>query len=198
MRTTGDDILDEVMNLERQYGGRLASQYVDQMRAAAPGYFDIRDKYEGAISSDLDNLGQLSPEQQRLVQQNVRAGQSARGNIMGVAPTAQEVMSSYLASDALKDKQLGRAYQYAATPAPGVSVGNTPSVMAAYRAQPMPQFSSQQLSPGMGMGMGQQGSNMAQQQYGQAYGGYQNAMANYQSPWATVAQVGLGAAGAFC
>ena len=196
MNRYGDDIMREVLKLEKGYGPELAREYVSSMRAAAPGYFGIRDQYEEMVQADLDRGGELSPEQQRLVSQNIRAGQSARGNIRGGAPTAQEVMGSFLASEGQRDKALNRAYQYSATPAPGVTVGSTPSVMAAYRGQPMPSFSSASLNPGQGLAMGQQGASLAQQQYGQQYGAYSQAMANYQSPWATVGQLGLGLAGA--
>ncbi len=197
MQRYGDDIMREVVKLEKGYGPELSQQYVSNMRAASPGYFGIRDAYEQAVQDDLALGGDLSPEQLRLTQQAARAGQQARGRIRGAAPTAQEVMGTFLASEGLRDKRLGRAYQYAATPAPGVTVGTTPSVMQAYRGQPMPNFSSGQLNPGQGLSMGQQGASMAQQTYGQQYGGYQSAMANYQSPWATAGQLGLGAAGVF-
>ena len=182
MSKYGDDIMDEVMNLEGKYGGALAKQYVDNMRQASPGYFNVRDQYEQRLQDDLALGNTLSDDQTRLVQQSARAGQQARGNLRGTAPSAEEMMKTFLAGEGLADKRMGRAYQYAATPAPGVSVGTTPSVMQAYRGQPMPNYSSGQVNPNQGMAFGQWGAGMAQKQYGQQMGIYQDQMANSSSP----------------
>lgn len=198
MRRYGDDIIEESLNLERKYGPEVAKAYIQNMRSAAPGYFDIRDKYETAIQEDLALGAELSPEQQRVVQQATRAGQSARGNIRGTAPTAQEVMRTFMASEGLRDKRLGRAYQYAATPAPGVTTGTAPTAMGVYRGNPAPQFTGgPTMTPSQGLGFGQQAAQQAQQLYGQQYGAYQQAASNYVSPWATAAGLGIGAAGIF-
>jgi hypothetical protein len=195
MSRYGDDVMDQVMTMERKFGPELAKQYVQNMRAAAPGYFGVRDAYEGMLQDDLALGNTLSDEQSRMVQQATRVGQGARGNILGTAPTAQETMRTFLAGEGLRDKRMGRAAGYAASAAPGVTKGTTPSVMGAYRGQAMPSFSSAQMSPGQGMAVGQQGASMAQSQYGKAYGNYQSEMANYQSPWATVAGLGMSGVG---
>ena len=195
MNRYGDDILDSALKLEGKYGPQVAKQYVENMRSAAPGYFNVRDQYESALSDDLALGGQLSDQQRMITEQAVRSGQSARGNIRGTAPTAQEAMMTFLASENLRDKRLGRAGQYAASPAPGVTMGTSPNAMSLYSGTQAPQFSAPQLNASQGVQYGQQGANMAQQQYGQAYSGYQNAVSNYQSPWATAGQLGLAGVG---
>jgi hypothetical protein len=182
----GDDILDQATSLERKYGPEVAKNYVNNMRAAAPGYFDIKDKYEGMVRDDLALGNQLSPEQTRMVQQGVRAGQQARGNIRGVAPTAEEAMRTYLAGDNLRNQRLQRAYGYVTTPQPGVSVGTSPTAMSTYMGIPAPQVSGQQFNPESGMNYGQVGANFATNQYNQQYQGYMRAAADYKSPWAAV------------
>jgi hypothetical protein len=191
MRKYSDDIMGEAIALERRYGPTVAKQYIENMRAAAPGFFKVRDAYEEEVSKDLALGNQLSPEQIRMVQQGVRSGQNARGNIRGVAPTAEEAMRTFLAGESMRDKRMNRAQQYAASPAPGVSFGASPSALAMYQGQPMPQVGGEMFTTNQGLNAGGTGINMAQDVYGRQYGTYERQAKDWKPMWLGILQGGM-------
>ncbi|WP_428412005.1 hypothetical protein [Pararhizobium sp.] len=117
-RRLGPAFANLALNFEREFGGpvrALESEAVRQTRAgdifnvgslspalrqaqaiADPGSEVIRRNLESDITSQLAAGASLDPELEREFQQDVRRGQSARGNLFGPAAVASE--AAFLAS----------------------------------------------------------------------------------------------------
>ena len=180
-----DDLARAYLARGQTYGQDTARARMDTARAYDPQQTAVRDAYGKMVAEDLALGNQLSDEQQRQVQQATRAGQAARGNIRGAAPTAQETMRTFLAGQGLKNQRMGAAYQYGQSTHPYMSAGGGVGTGAggSYGGGGGGQGSATGIAQGLTGNM----SQMAQQQYGQSMNLYGQQQANYVSPWAATA-----------
>ena len=98
---------------EKEYGPQFIAQQQANQRQADPTYWAIRDALGEQVQSDLANGNNLTDAQSRLVNQNSRAAQAARGgNAYGYAPAAQEVLGEFLAGEGLKTTRQNAASNF--------------------------------------------------------------------------------------
>lgn len=98
--------------VDQQYQPQITEQMLATLSQADPEYMAIRQQLAGNISSDLAAGYELGPELTREMEQSIRSGQAARGNMMGAAPTAQEVMGVGGASINLRNQRMATAQNF--------------------------------------------------------------------------------------
>lgn len=94
-----------VLGIQEEFGDRFIQSARRQLEASDPEAFKLRRELgeyflgEGSeaeqlvrdqLLADLRAEGELTSEERRRVEQDIRGSQAARGNILGEAPTAQE------------------------------------------------------------------------------------------------------------
>ena len=158
---------------ESEYGPQFIAQQLANQRRADPTYWGIRDALGAQVQSDLANGNNLTDAQTRLVNQNARAAQAARGgNAYGYAPAAQEVLGEFLAGEGLKTQRQNAAQNFLSMGANGYSSnsygGAAPTASVSENAY-------QTVSPYMYNNAAQAGNNAAN---------YNNSIYNQQVQWA--------------
>ena len=63
-------------------------------RAVNPGLYSVRDTYAKQLEEELAAGANLTPTQQRKVQQQIRGSQAARGNILGDGAAFDEAIAA--------------------------------------------------------------------------------------------------------
>lgn len=76
------------------YGPQFLDQALEHMKRVDPEGVAARDKLAEMVMEDAEAGGRLSDPERREVQQAVRAGQAARGNILGDANAYEEAMET--------------------------------------------------------------------------------------------------------
>ena len=100
------------MALNQQYSLPLAQLRNQQLEAVDPNFMAVNRQLGAQVQGDL-NLGyQLGPGLTRELQQGIRGAQTARGNVLGAAPTAQEAFGEGQASLAMYNQRLSNAQNY--------------------------------------------------------------------------------------
>ena len=100
------------LDLENEFGPQYANMLMGQLNIAAPEFMPTYSALGAKVQEGL-NLGyELGPGLEREVTQGIRGAQSARGNIMGAAPTAQEAMGVGSAALNMYNMRLGQAQNF--------------------------------------------------------------------------------------
>lgn len=235
----------ELLSIQQQYGTDFAQAAREANAAANPEQFAamqrqaqelegnnfatvnytedpteraLRDKLTQSYASDVALGGQLSPEQQALVEQSARRAQVARGNVYGNAPSVEEALktldySTQLdaarkagAQSWLSSGQTGTAYDLTARTAAAnqqnQSYANYLNALQNFQTSTPTTTSSVQSSTA-GSGASQQTidpSNIASTAasiYGTQGNIYSNQMANTVSPWAAALGAGTSLGSAY-
>ena len=76
--------------IQQQYSPQMVDLAISNLKRADPTGFSVREKLGNQISSELDMGGGLTPEEQRLAQQDIRAGQVSRGSGTGFSDAVDE------------------------------------------------------------------------------------------------------------
>jgi hypothetical protein len=122
------------LGLNQQYMPQYQQLYQTQLQAANPQFMpnynalgaSVREQLKQAeyggsalqqmiaqnVTADLAAGRELGAPLSREVQQAIRGAQTARGNILGAAPTAEEAFTSGQAAEQLYGQRLGRAQEY--------------------------------------------------------------------------------------
>jgi hypothetical protein len=90
----------------------LFKSYLDREAALDPKAAAARAALESQVYGDVALGAQLDPATLREIQQQVRAAETARGNVRGVAPAALEAMTTGQAGLALRQQRQQAALQY--------------------------------------------------------------------------------------
>ena len=169
----------QVADMQRAEGARFATTAHQLMQAYDPQFKQTYGALGKRINQGLRAGYELGPDLGREVTQAVRGAQTARGNILGAAPTAQEAFGTGQASLNLYNQRLGQAQNFLQ--------GRNPMDMM---GQAMGQFvnpSQNYVNQGLGvqaMGVAQQGQSAFNATVEQGYSTFQNALQNYnQNQW---------------
>lgn len=76
------------------YGPQYLDQAMEHLKRVDPEGVAAREKLHGMVMEDAEAGGKLSDAERREVQQSVRKGQAARGNILGDANAYEEAMET--------------------------------------------------------------------------------------------------------
>jgi hypothetical protein len=94
------------------YGPQYTDLFGQLTEQANPEFFDTYNQLAGRIQEGLTAGYQLGPDLQREIDQSIRAGQAARGNYLGPAPTAQEAYGTGEAAVNLYNQRIGAAQNF--------------------------------------------------------------------------------------
>lgn len=105
-------------DLLAKYGPQYVEQYNNLIDQADPSFRAVRDKLGARVSSDLDAGYSLGNDLSREVEDSIRAAQSARGNWLGPAATAQEAFGKASAMVDLNNQRQANARGFLSSRAP--------------------------------------------------------------------------------
>lgn len=165
------------INLEQQqkYAPQLIQSALDNLKLADPTGLAVRQGLGKRVLGGLsdEQFGVLSPSEQRQAEQDIRAGQVARGGGTGMSDTFQEALAKYGAGIGRQQMQLSNAGSFLNGSTPQASFGslNQAGQTAPVGTQNVSGFSSG-LFPSTNALIGQQQSN---------YGQYTNALGQANS-----------------
>lgn len=166
--------------ISEQFGERYIAQRLKELEASDPEGFRIRKEMAKSILEEGFGTD-LSDEMTKQVQQQARAAQAARGNILGVAPAAVEAMSVGEAGQRMRQQRLANAA--------ALINGQTP--VAQFQSLTGAQggaapFAPAQIQPGIGLNANQGtiGQQMALSSWGQTSQNWAQ-MQNFRvnNPW---------------
>jgi hypothetical protein len=181
---TADKMAQATLDVGNKYGAQFQQQALDALQRQDPTGFQMRRDLATSVSNELASGSKLTPQEQMAVEQQVRGGQAARGNILGNASVAQEAMANAEFGQKLLQQRLSNASAY---------VFGAP-LSAQYQSlqgaqQGAAPFNPVQYQSGIGVNQnaGAQGAQFASQQYASNASIY-NAQTNfaaqtYTSPW---------------
>lgn len=102
------------LSIQEQYGDLFLDKALEQARRADPDWFATREALAKQIETDLAAGGELTDQERRLVEQQIRRSQADRGNLYGAQPSADEVLSEFLASNQKKQQNYQNAAAFIA------------------------------------------------------------------------------------
>ena len=109
---SADKMAETMLNVQQKYGKEFIQQRMEELKAADPTGYEVRQMLGEAAKEDLALGSQLSPEMRRQVEQQERAAQAARGNIYGSAPAAAEAMAVGDAGFRMRQQRLANAASF--------------------------------------------------------------------------------------
>jgi hypothetical protein len=109
---TADLTAGRMLDLQDKYGSRFSEQALKQLELADPEGFATRRNLAKKVNDELELGSSLTPEEEQMVEQQIRGGDAARGNILGPASTAKEVLGKTEFGQKLKQQRLSNASSY--------------------------------------------------------------------------------------
>ncbi len=110
---------------QQQYGPQLIQASLDNLKLADPTGFQVRKSLGDQVLKGLtpEEFGQLSPQEKRQAEQDIRAGQVSRGSGTGLSDSLDEAISKYQLGRGLQQTQLSNAGSFLAGTPPQGSFG---------------------------------------------------------------------------
>jgi len=118
-----DFMAKTMLEVQQKYGKDFVQQRIEELKAADPTGYEVRQMLGEAAKEDLARGTELSPELARQVTQQERAAQAARGNIFGSAPAAAEAMSLGDAGFRMRQQRLANAASFLSGTTPVAQFG---------------------------------------------------------------------------
>lgn len=113
------------INLQQQkeYGPQLIQAAMDNLKIADPTGLAARESLGKQVLSGLssENFGQLSANEKRQAEQDVRAGQVARGGGTGMSDSIEEAINKYNLGNSRQQQQLSNVGSFLAGTPPQAS-----------------------------------------------------------------------------
>lgn len=174
------------LDMLNKYGPQYASEQLKLQEQLDPRAFQVRQQLGDRVSSDLMLGGQLDPDSERVLQEQVRGAQAARGNILGGSAGGQEAYVKQQLSQGLRQQRMGNAQSFLGLTPVTQQGGNVINPTAA--ASAVPSYATPTgVGPNpnaMGIGANFASSNYGTQMSGYNAGlGYSANMASQPNPW---------------
>lgn len=115
---SADKMAKTMLDVQKKYGKDYVKQRMEELKAADPTGYEIREMLGDDAKRGLMAGGRLSPEMDKQVEEAEQYAQTSRGNVYGTAAVASEAMSKGYAGLALKQQNLANAASFLS--------GNTP------------------------------------------------------------------------
>lgn len=159
-----DFMAKTMLEVQQKYGKGFVKQRLEELKAADPTGYEVREMLGESAKADLARGTELSPEMARQVTQQERAAQSARGNIYGSAPAAAEAMTLGDAGFRMRQQRLANAASFLSGSTPVAQFGQISGAQAG--ASP---FNPMGIQAGIGVNpnAGAQGQQFAMNTYNQ-------------------------------
>ena len=164
----------EIAAMQRAQAGQFAGTANQLLQQYDPRFRQTYKALGARVNQGLRAGYELGPDLGREVTQAVRGAQTARGNILGAAPTAQEAFGTGQAALNLYNQRLGQAQNFLQGRNPMDMMGQ---VMGQF-VNPSQNYVNQGLGV-QGMGIAQSGQSEFNQSVTQGYSTFQNALQNY-------------------
>jgi hypothetical protein len=173
---SADKIAKASLDLESKYGEETIRQRLKELELADPEGFAIRKEMGAQVKADLEAGKGLDPETYAQVVEAQRAGQAARGNVMGQSSAAAEAFGVGEAGIRLYQQRLANAAAFVSGTSPQAQFSQISGAQ-----QGAVGFNPQAMAGGVGINpnAGAAGASYALG----ATGLNQNAAAYNQAPW---------------
>lgn len=157
-----DFMAKTMLEVQQKYGKDFVKQRIEELKAADPTGYEVREMLGESAKADLARGAELSPDMARQVTQQERAAQSARGNIYGSAPAAAEAMTLGDAGFRMRQQRLANAASFLSGSTPVAQFGQISGAQAG--ASP---FNPMGIQAGIGVNpnAGAQGQQWAMNAY---------------------------------
>ena len=110
---SADKMAETMLNVQQKYGKEFIQQRMEELKAADPTGYEVRQMLGEAAKEDLALGSQLSPEMLDQVQQAERSRQLASGNVFfGSAPVASETYAVGDAGFRMRQQRLANAASF--------------------------------------------------------------------------------------
>jgi hypothetical protein len=109
---SADKMAKTMLDVQKKYGKDFVQQRMEELKAADPTGYEVREMLGEKARRGLELGSQLSPEMAAQVEEREQAAQAARGNIYGTAPAAAEAMSMGDAGFRLEQQRLANAASF--------------------------------------------------------------------------------------
>ena len=109
---SADKMAATMLEVQKKYGKDFVTQRTEELKAADPTGYEVREMLGEKAKRGLELGSQLSPEMAAQVEEREQAAQAARGNIYGTAPAAAEAMSMGDAGFRLEQQRLANAASF--------------------------------------------------------------------------------------
>jgi hypothetical protein len=129
-RESADKMAETMLNVQKKYGKDFITQRMEEVKAADPTGYEVRQMLGEAAKEDLALGSQLSPEMRNQVEQQERAAQAARGNIYGSAPAAAETYAVGDAGFRIRQQRLANAASFLSGTTPITQFGQISGAQA--------------------------------------------------------------------
>lgn len=188
---SADSVAAKSLEMSQKYGADFVEQRRKELEASDPTGFKIREEMGSSILADLLAGKGLDAQTQAEVVAAERAGQAARGNIMGDSSAAAEAMAVGDAGFRLWQQKLANASAFLSGTTPTAQFGQLSGAQSGaspFAPQPV-QGAATQLNPNAGA----MSAQFAQQSFAQNSQNWAN------SPWMSllggISGMGIAAAG---
>lgn len=187
---TADMQAQSILDIQKKYGSEFTSEALKRLEEADPTGMEARRELAQTVLDDAQLGASLSAEDEGRLEQQYRGGQAARGNILGNAATAEEVLGKTEFGQKLKQQRLSNIAGYVM----GTPLTAQYQNLSAAQNQTAP-YQPVAYQPGVGLNSnaGTQGAAFASSIYGQqsantnAANQYQlgawNTQMNQANPW---------------
>jgi|TARA_E500000305_G_C4018307_1_gene237097 hypothetical protein len=118
-----DFMTKAMLDVQQKYGKDFVKQRIEELKAADPTGYEVREMLGESAKADLERGTELSPDMARQVTQQERAAQAARGNIYGSAPAAAEAMTLGDAGFRMRQQRLANAASFLSGSTPVAQFG---------------------------------------------------------------------------
>ena len=136
-----------MVNVEKEFAPQMAQLYQSLMQGANPQFMPLYNELGSQLLGNLQQGMNMGPELTHEVEQGIRAAQTARGNWMGNAPTAQEAFGRGSAALALYNQRLGQAQNFLNSKQPSDMWGNIRATTQTYQPAPISVPQTQWMNP---------------------------------------------------
>lgn len=187
---TADYTAQAILGVQQKYGAQFNAEALKRLEEADPTGVAARRYLAQTVLSEAKLGSGLSADEEGQMEQQIRRGQAARGNILGNAPTVQEVTGKFELGQKLKQQRLSNVAAYVM----GTPLTAQYQNLSAAQNQAAP-YQPVAYQPGTGLNpnAGAQGAAFASSTYGTQAGMYgmglnyslqqQQMQANAPNPW---------------
>jgi hypothetical protein len=171
------------LDLNNRYGSQFIDQAISQVKQSDPQRYALIEAVANQVASELALGNQLTPEQQRLMEQQMRKSQTARGQYLGNAAALQETMAVADRGDMMKQQRLNNAYSYLGLMPTSSQFGSNQTAQSG--ATPFNALGSNSRGVNINPYAALYGTEFAKNTYETASGNWrqQASMANNINPW---------------
>lgn len=106
---TSDVLGGNALDLLQKYGPGFATTEDELLQKSDPARYNLRKQAFSGAQGDLALGDALNPDEERIMNDQIRGGQAARGGYMDGTATAEEVMHKFNLGQQLKQQRVGNA-----------------------------------------------------------------------------------------